>query len=103
MSTMSSLDKYESHGLKKFIDERRCRGGEGGSKASLCRITKGNAGSFYVADEDYEKFLDLMHDYLFIKKGRPINFVEQPVLGAPKPVLVDMDFKYAIDSKPSVR
>jgi len=98
MSTMSSLDKYESHGLKKFIDERRCKGGEGGSKASLCRITKGNAGSFYVADEDYEKFLDLMHDYLFIKKGRPINFVEQPVLGAPKPVLVDMDFKYAIDS-----
>jgi P4 family phage/plasmid primase-like protien len=99
MSTMSSLDKYESHGLKKFIDERRCRGGEsGGSKASLCRITKGNAGSFYIPDEDYEKFLDLAHDYLFIKKGRPLNFVEQPVLNAPKPVLVDMDFKYAIDS-----
>jgi hypothetical protein len=64
----------------------------------MCRITKDSAGSFYVPDEDYETFLDLMHNYLFIKKGRPINFVEQPVLGAPKPVLVDMDFKFPIDS-----
>jgi P4 family phage/plasmid primase-like protien len=98
MSTMSSLDKYEKHELKSFIEGHRSRGGAGGgAKASMCG-TEQIKGSFYVPDEEYETFLDLMHDYLFVKHGRPINFVEQPVFGAPKPLLVDMDFKFAIDS-----
>ena len=94
---MSSLDKYEKHPLKEFIETHRCPRGEGGAKASMCG-TEQIKGSFYVPDEEYEEFFDKMHDYLFVKKGRPINFVEQPVLGAPKPVLVDMDFKFPIDS-----
>jgi len=94
---MSSLDKYEKHPLKEFIDSHRCPRGGGGAKASMCG-TDQITGSFYVSDDEYDKFLDLMHDYLFVKKGRPINFVEQPVLAAPKPILVDMDFKFAIDS-----
>lgn len=97
MSTMSSLDKYEKHPLKAFIESHRSPKGEGGAKASMCG-TDQIKGSFYVPDEEYDTFLNLMHDYLFVKKGRPINFVEQPVLGAPKPLLVDMDFKFAIDS-----
>ena len=94
---MSSLDKYEKHPLKAFIESHRSPKGEGGAKASMCG-TDQIKGSFYVPDEEYDTFLTLMHDYLFVKKGRPINFVEQPVLGAPKPLLVDMDFKFAIDS-----
>lgn len=94
---MSSLDKYEKHALKPFIESHRSPKGEGGAKASMCG-TDQIKGSFYVPDEEYDTFLNLMHDYLFVKKGRPINFVEQPVLGAPKPLLVDMDFKFAIDS-----
>jgi P4 family phage/plasmid primase-like protien len=94
---MSSLDKYEKHPLKDFIERHRCPRGEGGAKASMCG-TEQIKGSFYVPEERYDEFFDLMHDYLFIKKGRPINFVEQPLLGAPKPVLVDMDFKFPIDS-----
>jgi P4 family phage/plasmid primase-like protien len=97
MSTMSSLDKYDKHALKAFIESHRCQRGEGGAKASMCG-TEQIKGSFYVPDEDYDEFLDLMHDYLFVKKGRPINFVEQPILGSPKPILVDMDFKFALDS-----
>ena len=96
MSTMSSLDKYDKHPLKAFIETHRSQRGEG-AKASMCG-TEQIKGSFYVPDEEYETFLGLMHDYLFVKKGRPINFVEQPVLGAAKPLLVDMDFKFAIDS-----
>ena len=74
MSTMSSLDKYEKHPLKDFIERHRCPRGEGGAKASMCG-TEQIKGSFYVPEEQYEEFFDLMHDYLFVKKGRPINFV----------------------------
>ena len=97
MSTMSSLDKYDKHELKSFIEAHRCPRGDGGAKASMCG-TEQIKGSFYVPDEEYDTFLSLMHDYLFIKKGRPINFVEQPVLGAAKPLLFDMDFKFPLDS-----
>jgi len=65
---MSSLDKYEKHALKAFIDSHRSPKGEGGAKASMCG-TDQIKGSFYVPDEEYDAFFNLMHDYLFVKKG----------------------------------
>ena len=51
-------------------------------------------GRWIIADEHYPKFLDLLHDYLFVKKGRATAYVEQPRKGEPKPLLIDLDFKY---------
>jgi len=94
---MSARDKYDKHNLRAFIDEHRCPRGGGGSQASMCG-TEQVKGSFFIPDERYDEFLDLFHDYLFVKKGCCMNFVEQPVLNAPKPILIDMDFKFNVDS-----
>ena len=55
-------------------------------------------GKWKISDEDYPKFLDLLHDYLFVKHGRCMNFVEQPRKGEPKPLLIDLDFRYSADT-----
>ena len=55
-------------------------------------------GKWSVTDEDYPALLDLMHDYLFTKKGRAMAFVEQPRKGEPKPLLIDLDFKYPAET-----
>jgi len=55
-------------------------------------------GKWLIPDEKYSEYLDLLHDYLFIVKGRPINLVEQPRLDKPKPILIDLDFKFPIDT-----
>jgi P4 family phage/plasmid primase-like protien len=35
-----------------------------------------------------------VNDYLFVKKQRPLGFVEQPRANASKPLLIDLDFHY---------
>ena len=60
-------------------------------------------GSFLIPDNEYLKFLDLLHDYLFVHNGRPLNLVEQPRLNSPKPILIDLDFKFPIDTALSHR
>jgi len=91
------MSKYDSHPLKAFIEEHRCPRGGGGVNASMCG-TEQVKGAFNVPDEKYDTLLDHMYDYLFVKNGRPINFVEQPMPNAPKPLLIDMDFKFPFDS-----
>jgi hypothetical protein len=54
-------------------------------------------GRWLIPDENYPEFLDLLNDYLFDKKRRPINLVEQPRMNAAKPLLIDLDFKFPID------
>lgn len=54
-------------------------------------------GRWIVSDEDYPRFLDLFHDYLFVKNARPLNLVEQPRVNQPKPLLIDLDFRYSSD------
>ena len=51
-------------------------------------------GSWTIPDEDYPQFLELLHDYLFVKNYRALGFVERPRLNAPKPLLIDLDFHY---------
>ncbi len=52
-------------------------------------------GRWCVPDADYPRFLDLLNDYLFVKKHRPLGFVEQPRMDASKPLLIDLDFHYS--------
>ena len=52
-------------------------------------------GKFYVKDEEYTYFLDLLHDYLFEQNKRPLNLVEQRRNDLLTPILIDLDFKYS--------
>lgn len=52
-------------------------------------------GKFFVKDEEYPHFLDLLHEYLFELKKRPLNLVEQRRTDLLTPILIDLDFKYS--------
>ena len=97
---MAALDRYYAHPLHTFLNGRRCEQGQG-QEASLCGMAStaaGLKGKWLVTDEDYPQFLDHLHDYLVVQKNRPLNLVEQPRLGQPKPLLIDLDFKFPEDS-----
>ncbi len=55
-------------------------------------------GRWTLTDEEYPKFVDLLHDYLFVKHYRPISLVEQRLPEGRCPILVDLDFKFPADS-----
>ncbi len=97
---MSKLDKFNQHPLSAFlrnyvVDSKK------GRDASLCGMGELKR-RWLIPDEKYPEFYDLLSDYLFNedvkKRGRPINLVEQPRLDMPKPLLIDLDFKFPPDS-----
>ena len=45
-------------------------------------------GKFFVKDDDYPEFLDLLHDYLFEKNKRALNLVEQRRNDLQTPILI---------------
>jgi P4 family phage/plasmid primase-like protien len=55
-------------------------------------------GKWIIGDADYPQFLNLLHDYLFLRHGRPMAFVEQPRRGEPKPLLIDLDFRFSSET-----
>jgi len=85
---------FDAHDLSPFLGRRYASD----PKAATMTGMGEKKGRWLVTDEDYPRFLDLMHDYLFVKKGRTMAFVEQPRKGEPKPLLIDLDFKYAADA-----
>ena len=54
-------------------------------------------GRFMVKDEEYNSFLDLLHEYLFTQGRRPVNLIEQRRCDWQAPILIDLDFKYPIE------
>ena len=82
---------YDRHELSKFLSARIALPSEG-KVATMTSMGRG--GKWLISDADYPKFLDLLNDYLFVKRGRAMAFVEQPRKGEPKPLLIDLDFKY---------
>ena len=87
---------YDRHELSRFLSGRVALQSEG-KVASMTSMGRG--GKWLIPDAEYPKFLDLYNDYLFVKKGRPMAFVEQPRKGEPKPLLIDLDFKYPSESR----
>ena len=67
-----------------------------GDKGEECTFAGMQAlkGKFTVRPEEYPHFLDLLHDYLFVQRRRPLNLVEQRRGDQNSPILIDMDFKY---------
>ena len=92
---MSALDPYHAHPLHSFLQKYPASQKQG-QDASLCGMGAVK-GRWVIPDEHYPEFLDLLNDYLFDKKRRPINLVEQPRLDSAKPLLIDLDFKFPID------
>lgn len=58
-------------------------------------------GKWTIPDSDYDEFLDLLHEYLFVEKRSPLGVVERDGITkqdkkevGEKPLLIDLDFKY---------
>lgn len=91
---MATLEKFHHHGLYHFLQNHP---GNGKTKETTMTGIGEYTGKSIIPDEDYPQFLDLLHDYLFVKGNRALGFVEQPRVDAPKPLLIDLDFKYPKD------
>lgn len=91
---MAMSHLYDEHELRRFLDARRS---SDPSTASMTGMGE-TKGRWFIRDEDYPTFLDLYHDYLFTHRGRCKNFVEQPRKNEAKPLLIDLDFRYAADT-----
>jgi P4 family phage/plasmid primase-like protien len=87
-----SQDPFIGSALQAFLEDRRVQTGRGHA-VSMTGMGQ-HRGSWNVSDTDYPKFLDLMYDYLFVRKLRPNNFVEQRRSDGGTPLLVDLDFRY---------
>lgn len=85
----------DSHELSRFLS-RHYNAGE--SKLTTMTGIGDKRGKWLIPDAEYPQFLDLLHDYLIVKKGRATAFVEQPRKGEPKPLLIDLDFKYPAEA-----
>ena len=85
---------FEHHELSRFLSQRRTKVGQTATLTGMGTMK----GKWFVPDDDYPRFYELMHDYLFVKRGRPMGFVEQPKKGEPKPLLIDLDFKYSAET-----
>ncbi len=81
--------------LQRFLNERRVTTGKG-NEVSMTGMGA-HKGSWMVSDEEYPVFLNLMDDFLNIKRLKTNNFVEQRKPDGMTPLLVDLDFRYAAD------
>ena len=91
------LSIYHKHPLRQFLEERRTQNGR---DAAVTGMGKELPGKYLIKDDDYPKFLDLLHNYLFVHNARSLNLVEQPRANEPKPLLLDLDFRYSQDQAP---
>ena len=85
---------FDSHELSRFLSRRYATDPKTATMTGMGE----KKGKWFITDADYPQFLDLMHDYLVVKKGRTMAFVEQPRKGEPKPLMIDLDFKYPSDA-----
>lgn len=85
------MDNFLETTLGIFLDSRRVI-----EKGEICSFTGMGSikGKFMVKDEDYPMFLDLLHEYLFVQRRRPLNLVEQKRCDLYTPIIIDLDFKY---------
>ena len=91
---MSTTNIHRGKDLEQFLHARKTY-----QKGSATMTAMGeHGGKWIISDEEYPRFLDLLHEYLFLNHGRCKNLVERPRLNEPKPLLIDLDFKYPGDT-----
>jgi P4 family phage/plasmid primase-like protien len=89
---MSSL--LRNHKLSSFLQEHV----SGNKEANFTGMGGEAAGRWSITNEDYPKFYDLLHDYLWVQNGTPINMVERPRKNESKPLMIDIDFHYSLEN-----
>ena len=89
---MGSLLK--SHDLFSFLQSHQVTGKK---DVTLTGMGDSNSlkGRWSIPDSDYPKFLDLLHDYLWVGNGAPMNLIERPRKNQSKPLTIDIDFHYS--------
>ena len=83
-----------SSALRQFLERHRIADGD---RTTVASITIQTGGKYHIPDANYDEFLDLVYAYLFRDKGRPMNIIEQPKAAGPKPLVIDLDFRYRRD------
>jgi P4 family phage/plasmid primase-like protien len=83
-----------SSNLREFLQRHHIQDGD---KSVPATITIQTGGKYYIPDAEYEEFLNHVHTYIFKEKGRPMNIIEQPHSAGPKPLVIDLDFRYRRD------
>ena len=91
MASSDPLKLFYDHGLYKFLIDHRTDSKDPSLTHTTGSIFKGK----WNIDDNYKDFYNLLHDYLFIKKGKTLNIVEHPRNKA-KPLVIDLDFHYPI-------
>jgi P4 family phage/plasmid primase-like protien len=81
--------------LKQFLESHRLPNADR-RPASITGMGEA-AGKYLIPDEKYGQFLDLMNKHLWEDRGRPMNLVEQPQPNGPKPLTIDLDFRFRKD------
>ena len=81
---------FHQHELSRFLEQNKTYDSTNTTMTGMGTTL----GKWKISDEKYPMFLDLLHDYLFVKRGTPQNFVEKPRKNEPKPLLIDLDFHY---------
>ena len=89
-----SLQKFYDHGLNLFLESRRTSDATLTTMSGMGEIK----GKWKISDDDYPAFLDHLHNYIFELRGRCLNLVERPRRLEPKPLLIDLDFRYPVDT-----
>jgi P4 family phage/plasmid primase-like protien len=87
---MAALENFAKHELFHFLHEHPCPKGKDATLTGMGDLT----GKWHIPDEEYPKLIDLLNDYLFVQRNRPLGFVEQPKAEGAKPLLIDLDFHY---------
>ena len=95
-STMPPVTQnVDEHLLFSFLNDRRTRPGQEPTMTETTNSTL--RGKYTIPDKDYDEFLDLLHEYLFVDKRSPLGVVERDKTTkdtGEKPILIDLDFKY---------
>lgn len=81
---------FHEHELSRFLEQNKTHDSTNTTMTGMGTTL----GKWKISDDKYTTFLDLLHDYLFVKRGTPLNFVEKPRKNEPKPLLIDLDFHY---------
>jgi P4 family phage/plasmid primase-like protien len=94
-NTTMTQDTYIGSSLHLFLEDHRTTKGPKNEVSMTGMSTDPTRrGCWFVNDQEYPKFIELMHEYLFVKKLRPNNFIEQRRPDGATPLLVDLDFRY---------
>jgi hypothetical protein len=77
--------------LRDFLHSRRVEKG-----GNITGMGGSDIGCYDISDADYDTFLDLYHRHVFTE-CRPSSLLEKH--GSSTPLLIDLDFRYAADTK----